>query len=277
MAGLKGDKFQVGATLGIPIASYSELNVYTEDDNDADNVPFFKDMTYTQDLTTTGFGVNFKLGAIYRISQTLRVGGAVHTPTRIRLSDDYQTRLVYDFDDGTESGPLEASSPESTFDYDIRTPWRFIASGGLLIKRKGFVSAEVEVLNYGGATFKEPNLPDGTSVNTGFFNDLNQDVSNTLTTAILFRAGGEYVVDKLRFRAGVNLSTSPYADESGIDRIFYSAGVGYRAKKFFIDAAYRVLAQDSFFSPYAVGNSTPQVVNLNDNKNSLLLTLGFRF
>ena len=120
-------------------------------------------------------------------------------------------------------------------------------------------------------------MPDGTTVNTGFFNDLNQDVSNTLTSAILFRAGGEYVVDKLRFRAGINLSTSPYADESGIDKIYYSAGAGYRAKKFFIDAAYRVLVEDSVFSPYSVGNINPQLVNLSDNTNSLLLTLGFRF
>ena len=277
VAGLKGDKFQIGATLGIPIASYSEFNVYSEDDNDVDNVPFFKDMTYTQDLTTTGYGINLKLGVIYRVSQTLRVGGAIHSPTRIRLSDDFQTRLVYDFDDGVESGPLEAASPESTFDYDIRTPWRFLANGGLLIKRKGFISAEIEFLNYGGATFKEPDLPDGTSVNTGFFNDLNQDVSNTLTSAILFRVGGEYVVDKLRFRAGLNLSTSPYADESGIDKIYYSAGVGYRAKKFFIDGAYRILVEDSVFSPYSVGNTNPQLVNLSGNTNSLLLTLGFRF
>jgi len=277
MAGMRGTNLQIGATLGFPIASYSERSVYTEDDNDADNVPIFKDLTYTQDLNTTGFGVNLKLGFIYRVSQALRVGGAIHTPSRLRLSDDYQTSLVHDFDDGVETGPLESSSPESTFDYDIRTPWRFIASGGLLIQRKGFISAEVEFLNYSGANFKEPRLPDGTNVNTGFFNDLNNEVSNTLQSAILFRAGGEFLSDKLRLRAGVNLSTSPYADESGIDKIYYSAGIGYRAKKFFVDAAYRVLAEDVAFSPYAVGNTTPQVVDLNDNKNSLLLTLGFRF
>lgn len=277
MAGMRGNNFQFGATLGFPIVSYSESSVYAEDDNAVDNVPLFRDLTYTQDLNTTGFGVNLKVGFIYRITQAFRVAGAVHTPTRLRLNDDYRTSLVYDFDDGVEMGPLEASSPESTFDYDIRTPWRFIASGGLLIQRKGFLSAELEYLNYGGASFIEPRLPDGTNVNTGFFNDLNEEVSNTLQSAILFRVGGEYVIKQFRLRAGINLSTAPYADESGIDKIYYSAGAGYRGKKFFVDAAYRILVEDTFFSPYAVGNSTPQVVNLNDNKNSLLLTLGFRF
>jgi len=277
LGGMKGENFYLGATVGFPIVSYSELNVYSEDDNEADNVPVFRDLTYIEDLTTRGFGVNLKVGFNYKISQKLRLGGAIHTPTRIRLTDDFQTSIVYDFDDGIETGPLEASSPESTFDYDLRTPWRFIANAGLLIQRKGFISAEVEFLNYGGATFREPRLPDGTAQNTGFFNDLNQEVSNALQSAILLRIGGEYVIQKLRVRAGVNLNTAPTAEDSGNNQIYYSAGLGYRGSKFFIDVAYRILAEDVFFSPYRVGNSTPQVVNLDDTKQSALLTLGFRF
>lgn len=276
LGGIRGTKLQLGVTLGFPIVSYSERNVYMEDDNEADNVEVFKDLAYTQDLTTTGFGFNLKTGFIYRLTKTIRVGGAVHTPTRLRLTDEYQTSLVYDFDDGVESGPLEASSPEQPIEYDLRTPWRFIGSGAIVIPKRGFISAEVEYLNYAKAEFKEPRLADGTTVNTGIHDDVNTDIRSSFKSALLLRVGGEYVLDKIRLRAGVNLNSTPYSNED-INTLFYSAGIGYRTKKFFVDAAYRLRAGDRSFSPYSVGGFTPQVVNLNDNKNNLLLTLGFRF
>jgi len=278
LGGYRGDKLMLGITLGVPIASFTERSVYQESDTEEDLIPFYNSLSYTQELETRGFGLNLKVGAIYRVSNAIRIGAAVHTPTRFRLTDDFQTSLVYDFtDDGTgNDGALESSSPESTFDYDLKTPWRFIGSGALFIKRKGFISAEVEYINYGGASFKEPRTADGVSVNTGFFNDLNQDVSDEFTSALLIRFGGEYALKKLRFRAGVNVAGTPFADESGFTNPEYSAGIGFREKKFFVDAVYTLSTTNEGFSPYT-SNISQQLVTLDDQRNRLLLTLGFRF
>ena len=278
IGGYRGDKLMLGATLGFPIASFTERSIYNESDTEDDLIPLYNSLTYTQELKTQGFGLNLKIGAIYRVSDIIRVGAAIHTPTRFRLTDDFQTSLIYDFTDaGTgNDGALESSSPESTFDYDLKTPWRFIGSGALIIKRLGFISAEIEYINYGGASFKEPRTEDGLSVNTGFFNDLNQDVSDEFNSVLLMRLGGEYALKKLRFRAGVNLSTTPYADESGLTDPEYSAGIGFREKKFFIDAAYTLRNSNEGFIPYS-SSISEQLVTLDDEKNRILLTLGFRF
>jgi len=206
----------------------------------------------------------------------IRIGAAVHTPTRLRLTDDYQTTILYDFEDPANGGIFEASSPESNFDYDIKTPWRFIGSGALLIKRSGFISAEVEYINYGGASFHEPQAIDGSNVNTGFFNDLNRDVENAFQSALLIRVGGEYALKKLRVRGGINLSGSPYAGESETKSTF-SAGIGFREKKFFVDAAYQFSSTEDIFSPYSTASAIQQEVGRTATINGVFLTLGFRF
>ncbi len=278
IGGYRGERLMLGMTLAFPIVSFTERSTYSESDTSDDLIPLYNSLAYTQELETSGYGLNLKLGAIYRVSDMIRVGASVHTPTRLRLTDNYQTSLVYDFtDEGSgNDGALESSSPESTFDYDIKTPWRFIGSGALMIKKMGFISAEVEFINYGGASFQEPETEDGLRVNTGFFDDLNQDVANEFTSALLIRLGGEYALKKLRFRAGVNLSTTPYADESGTTDPEYSAGIGFREKKFFIDATYTLSTSSEGFSPYN-SSISQQLVTLDDQKNRALLTLGFRF
>ena len=81
---------------------------------------------------------------------------------------------------------------------------------------------------------------------------------------------------KLRFRAGVNVGTAPFAGESGLTDPQYSAGIGYRAKKFFVDAAYTIATTNEGFIPYT-SSFSEQFVSIDDRTNRVLLTLGFRF
>ena len=96
IGGYRGTKWLIGATLGFPIVSFNERSVYEEDDNEADNIPTFRSLRYTQDLDISGYGLNLKLGLIYRVTNALRVGAAIHTPTRLRLTDVFQTSLLHD-------------------------------------------------------------------------------------------------------------------------------------------------------------------------------------
>jgi len=268
----------LGVTVGFVFASFTENSVYNESDTVDDLIPFYNSLSFTEDLDIRGNGLNLKVGGIYLISKQLRVGAAIHTPTRFRLTERFQTNIVYDFtDDGAENdGAFEASSPSDPVDYDIKTPWRFIGSSALLIKKIGFISAELEYINYGSASFREPRRVDGTAVSTGFFNDLNQEVSDELNSALLLRLGGEYAMKKLRFRAGVNVGTAPFAGESGFMDPEYSAGIGFREKKFFIDAAYTLSSVNEGFIPYQ-SSFSEQFVTIDDQQNRILLTLGFRF
>ena len=111
-AGNYDEKLMVGVTVGVPFVNYRIEGEYNEDDPAGGlngNVPYFDRLTYTEYLRTEGVGVNLKLGVIYKISQALRIGGAFHTPTALRLTDTYSNSFQYAYEDG--SGPVTSDGP----------------------------------------------------------------------------------------------------------------------------------------------------------------------
>ena len=78
------DKLFLGFTLGLPTINYTENTVYTETTT-TPGMSNFQSMTLNQYLNTTGNGVNFKFGAIYKPIESVRVGLAVHSPTWLSM------------------------------------------------------------------------------------------------------------------------------------------------------------------------------------------------
>ena len=186
-AGNFDEKFMIGATLGVPILNYEETKIYKETD-DSDRIPLFEELEFTESLTTKGSGINLKIGLIYKLSQTVRVGAAVHSPTSYGLEDVYSTSLSYRFAPGGISERREEASPESTFEYRMRTPWRFIGSGGFIIKKQGFISAEVEYVDYTNAKFNFNSTSDQGDVIRE--EEVNSEINTQLASALNIRLGG---------------------------------------------------------------------------------------
>ncbi len=275
-AGNYNHKLMVGLTLGVPIMRYKIERTYSERDP-GDEVPFFNDLTFREEISTTGAGFNLKLGVIYRPIQMLRVGLAFHTPTSLQLTDSWENSFNYDYtDDGgnfdTNGGPVEGGP----FDYSLRTPGRVIGSLAVLIKRRGFISAELEYLNYKGNSF------DLTEDNSDTFSQqledaLNQEIDDNLTNAINFKLGGELAVDKFRFRAGYGMFGTSYADKSSFDPS-YSLGLGMRQESYYLDVAYKRTSFTNDYSPYAMVNPADEQNITNESiTNKVIVTLGFRF
>lgn len=293
-AGNFKERLMIGLAVGFPILSYTEEKVYNESDPN-DDVPFYRSLQFDENLTTTGSGINAKLGIILRLSQAVRLGAAVHTPTKFNLTDDYDTRMVYDYVDDDNDGPLESASPpeQSQFSYNFRTPWRFIGSAGFIIKRSGFITAEVEYLKYGGSEFElTENDPSPSTVEIQ--QNTNNQIASIYQSAINLRLGGEYALKMLRFRAGVAVSGTPYADNYiqenpnikgiGDTRTTYSVGVGIRQERFFMDFAFRFAEQEGTYEPYSISadyaanNNIPtNSVTTNSLQNHLLFTFGYKF
>ncbi len=288
------DRLKIGVALGFPILSYTEEKVYNESDPN-DELPFYRSLQFDENLTTTGSGVNLKLGVILRLSQAIRLGASVHTPTRFNLTDDYSTRMVYDYVDDENDGPLESASPEdqSEFSYNFKTPWRFMGSAGFIIKRSGFITAEVEYLKYNDSEF-DLSVNDPSQSTVDFQQNTNRQIASIYQSAINLRLGGEYALKMLRFRAGVALSGTPYADSYiqenpnirgiGETRQTYSLGVGLRQDRYFVDFAFRFADRESTYEPYSISadyaasNNIPtNSVTTNSLQNHLLFTFGYRF
>lgn len=288
------EKLMIGIALGIPILTFTENRFYRESDPN-DEVPFYRNMEFDEELRTTGQGINAKLGVIFRVNQAIRLGGAVHTPTSFNLSDDFQTRMLYDFVDGNNDGPIESSSPDEggLFDYSLKTPWRFIGSAGFIIKQAGFLTAEVEFLRYSGAQFDLTENDNSASTLT-FEENLNNEIASIYQSAINLRFGGEFVVKVLRLRAGVALTGTPYADSFirdnpnikgiGNSQLTYSLGLGLRQQRYFLDFGLRFATREETFFPYTLsdefasnGNIATNSVTTNSISSHLLITFGYKF
>ncbi|HMX40248.1 MAG TPA: hypothetical protein PKD78_07970 [Saprospiraceae bacterium] len=270
-AGNYDERLMVGATVGVPFVSYTLEGEYVERD-DAGLVKYFDNLTYTDYLKTTGIGINLKLGLQYKVNQALRLGAAFHTPTRLGLTDKSSTSLIYAYTNN--SGPNvsdEKRSPEGTSDYRLTTPWRAIGSAAVVLKKYGFVSADVEWVDYGTSAFKFGGSG-ATTADEASERQENATIEREYGSALNMRFGGEAVLGKFRLRAGVNLQGKPAKTEDGFN-VAYTAGGGVRADAFYLDLGWRRYTGNGSAQPY-VGAPLASSTN---SSNDLILTLGFKF
>ena len=273
-AGNYADKLYIGGSVGIPIVNYEEEKEYLESDPDQD-VDFFDNLTYTERLVTDGVGANFKLGLIFRLNQMIRFGAAVHTPTVYSLNDSYSTSLNYVYTDADGTSDLRDNSSNGEFDYQLLTPWRFMGSAAVIVGKSGFISAELEWVDYSTAEFdftENDNSPE----NQTFEREVNQEISQNQQDALHFRLGGEYAYELFRLRAGIQLNGS------GINAIddfsnTYSFGLGLREKHFFLDMAYKRSNSTESYAPYATSFGSQHELEIENVKNQFLLTFGIKF
>lgn len=277
-AGNYNEEVMIGATIGVPFVKYELQGDYTETDA-TDAVPYFDDLRYTEYLRTNGVGVNLKLGVIYRPNQMLRFGAAFHTPTLMSLTDNYETTFRYAYTDGTGPNPgQDVYSPSGTTDYRLRTSWRAILSGAVLVKKYGFLSADVEWVDYSANRF---NLTAdvANSENQLAERELNNEVRRAYKQAMNIRLGGELALDRLRLRVGTNLLGKPGEIQDGFDAAF-SGGIGLRLDKFYLDLGFRRAAGKSTVQVYSDPEVSPddqQIADLKNRATDVLLTAGFKF
>ena len=265
----------IGASVGLPVVYFSQDKTYKEQDDpkiaNGGAIPYFKDLELREQLTTLGGGVNAKLGVIVRPSQFLRIGASVHSPTVLSLSDDYESTLTYNYyEDAKEQGRFlgkTASSP-GRFEYLLNTPWRAMGGVGLLFGKNGFISADLEFVDYGKARFRYNGYSSAEQT-------VNNAVRGQLSDVLNLRLGGEYAYGIFRFRAGINRLPSPYQGDENA-RFILSAGTGIRMNKFFMDLAYRGSRFEERYYPYLTDAAPIQEVLNKYASGMLLCSLGIK-
>lgn len=240
-------------------------------------MPFFNRLTFRENVNTTGSGVNLRFGLIYRLNQQIRLGLSGHTRTSFTLDDSFGSSVSYDLTDLTNpdfplDGVFEAESPEdANFEYTLRTPWKVNGSAGFILGKRGFVSAEVEYIDYSGASF---DFDTDNSADIEYQNELNVAIDEEYQGAINTRIGGEYAFGIYRARAGVGLYGAP--SEEIDPRVTFNAGLGFRKRAFFMDLAFQRNNLDNSFYSYRGRSIESQFVQNDLGKNHIVLTFGFK-
>lgn len=268
------DRLFFGVGVGVTNLRYRSTKVYREE---FENEPLF-DLQLEEKLEIKGSGINATIGAIYRPVDFFQIGFSATTPTRHELTDAYSAVMRtnwdnFQYDPNTLLTSEEVATEVLTSDYILNTPGKMSLGATAFIGKWGFISADVERIHYGKAKYKPADsFLEFDSENSSIRN-LYQDVYN-------LRLGGEVRVEKFRFRGGFSYMPEAYkTTQNNIDQSIqtYSAGIGYRTGKFYIDGAYVFTQSETPYRPYTVNTATSPLANFQTSRGQTQLTVGLLF
>ncbi|PZF73352.1 OmpP1/FadL family transporter [Taibaiella soli] len=276
------EKLMLGATLGLPFINFYQESSITETNTlTPAQDQFFGSFNYNQYLTTHGYGINLKLGFIYKINDQFRIGGAIHTPTAYQMYDNTDYSIASDtrnlkslvFNDNT--GSISTFYAHQNFNYGLTTPWRGLLSASAMLGKIGFITADAEYVDYNSMRYHMHDYRD-------YEQQINTIIKNTYQGAFNFRAGAEFRFDMMMFRGGFGYYGSPYQSPynySGSDRFDISAGLGFRFQHAFIDIGYVHSMYSTQEQPYTLPypNVVIPTATIKNNNNNVAITLGFKF
>ena len=225
------NKIFFGATFGITTLRYTSSYEHLES-TDIPMASQFKNFTYTDHYDDEGTGYNFKLGAIFKPVEAVRIGLAFHSPIWYKIDEYYYNDITSNFTDG---GHYEAHNDPERFNYALASPYRLLAGIGVQIKKVAILSMDYEYVDY-----SKPQ--DFSQTGDGYdYSTKNMEIKNSLKAANNFRFGGEYRIDKLYLRAGYGLYGKPFQsdeDNANLDYSTISGGIGFRERNVLIDFGY---------------------------------------
>ncbi len=285
----KNDKFMFGGSLGIPILSYKSNTVFYESDTSADHANNFSDFTYNDNFSSNGVGVNLKVGAIYKPSEYLRLGLAIHTPSYMFTVKD-KREVNMDVNSENYKGARSVSSTRFTngvpgqSEYTVSTPWKMMISGSYVIreiedveKQKGFITADIEYVGYKGSSFYSANENPETS-EIDYYKLLNQVIKDEYKGALNFRVGGELKFNVIMGRLGFAYYSNPYQSlDFKASKMLLSGGLGYRNKGFFVDLTYVYSINKDVNFPYRLGDKANTFANINNQLSNIVASVGVKF
>jgi long-subunit fatty acid transport protein len=227
--------------------------------------------TYTEQLATEGYGVNFRIGAIGKLGKVVRIGGSIETPTTYSLTDNFQSELRSQLRDPFET--INSESPLGIFEYRVKTPWRYMASLATILKKRGLLTIQYEFANYRNGELKETNRA-GSEAD---FSAANETIETNFRGRHTLRAGLELRASKaLYFRGGVAYFSNPIPSNEFTDanlfRMQYSGGVGYRQAGWSLDMSYQFTTFDELYYT----NTSANLSTLTYKFQTIALTLGIR-
>jgi hypothetical protein len=279
------DRFYFGGNIGLGMLRYESNKLYTEY-FDIEQIVYPDeypgvDFTIDEGLTLNGIGINGSLGFIYRPNNMVRFGASITSPTFYNFRDERTSDLLAYYSqivDGEfyEDYIINEDTLEDFFipsdllqsSYSIRTPAKYSAGMSVFFGKHGFISADVDYLNYGRSIFSTRDFESS---------DVNNSIRNLYNNAVNFRIGGEYRIDVFRLRAGYAYTGDPYAGGNiSRARTTYTAGAGIRLRSFFFDLAYQNSSFSNAYSPYAADLFGPPV-RVNNKVANMTASVGFLF
>lgn len=265
------NRFYWGVSIGARSVRYTQQSIY--DEACVDGNSWYLDNYYQ----ATGFGANFKVGAIVRATDWLRVGFALHTPTFYDLEDEYSTD--FDYNDQFADSP---TIDEGYYEYTLQTPMKFQASLGFVIGKRALIGVE-----YDYEDFKSMRL----EANNILIEREDRVINDEMNVNSSIKVGTEVkVIDEFSLRAGfafvgkpMQTITSDLSNNIGLylpvsvpkTSMYITGGAGYSGDHFYCDIAYMYKNQKRDL--YVAMPADEPTLDLDYANHNVMATFGWKF
>lgn len=284
-------KFMGGMSIGLPIVKIDRNTYYHESDASGNTDNDFNFMSYRENFTLKGVGINLKAGVIYRPREYFRLGLALHSPDVMMLTETFNSGFAADLEklfdpasgyDSVASSTITGNNSDQN-KYTTNTPGKIILSGSYVfrevenIKRqKGFLTADIEFTNYKWMSFSTSE--EVTPESKAYYKPFNKAIDAIYKTAVNFRVGAELKFRIIMARLGFAYYSNPYKDKAlKASKMNLSGGLGYRHKGIFVDLTYVHHINKDVNFPYRVNAPRANTfANLKETGGNVLLTFGIK-
>ena len=284
------DRFYFGFNVNVPSLNYRREEIFSEAAQQPEAFPVifygsddklvstnYKSSSNTYRLNTDGLGINARFGFIALITESLRFGAAIQTPTRLNLKEtwEYRASSTYDVSQFNSS----ASSSIGEYDYSLRTPYVVDAGIAYTVPGLGLLSIDYELTDYSvmkyyrpeGGYFGEDIWAKQNYVNNtfcGLSHSVRAGVEFKPIPSVALRAGYSFVSDPEKYwlnNEGQRVTAETWQGYNEVlteshyfDKVTHgiSVGAGYSSSgSFFADFALRMTSYPTVaYSPYYYGS-----------------------
>jgi len=284
------DSFYFGFNIGTPHISYNRMETFAESvqnpeahpviffDNSGDLVTTnFLGSVNTYALNTEATGINARFGFITLLTENLRLGASIQTPTKLSITETWQYGATSSYEDSSFDG--EARSTVGDYSYSLRTPYVVDAGIAYTLPGVGLLSLDYELNDYSIMKYSDQGGNSGFGEDAwatqNYINSLFCGVSHSVRAGVEFkpsealslRAGYSFVSDPERYwldKNGYRVTAETWQGYNQIlteshyfDSVTHavSVGLGYSSPgSFYADLALRMTSYPrSYYSPYYYG------------------------
>ncbi len=295
-----GSKFYLGFSLSASLLNrevhtyYGEGYRYSSEPEIDYRMDYFN---YDQISKMKGTGITFKIGAIYRPIENLRIGVAFHTPTYYNVTYSYsagmtsRVKALNNVDDYTTDSNAYIDPPfsertielidDGDYSWRFTTPMRLMVGVSYTVAKQFILSVDYQ--RDFNTTMRMKNSPYG-----ALYKDY---IKHNFKGSNALRVGAEWrFIPQMAVRMGYSISGSGVADKNAIysspviyNTQYMTSGLGIALSKHFsIDVAY--IYSSSHLTPYKAfygyDNSldyAAPTVNSTINRHTAMLTFAIHF
>jgi len=263
------DRISFGANINAHFLNYERVTVFDESNSNAGSR--VNNVAFDNTLFTTGAGISFQLGTIFKVTEEFRLGLNYNSPTWYRINEE-----TTQFIQTTGTDPNDAELP-FTFDpriiniypeYRLQTPGKIGGSLAYVFGDKGLLSFDYSRRDFGNMEFRPTSDP--------FFAQQNAEMSNLLGVANTYRFGGELRHKQFSFRGGYRIEESPYENDAAFgDLTAYSLGLGYKLGNLSFDLAFTQAERETSNLLYSNAPTFNEAANVDTRFTDIVFTLAF--